>query len=153
MQSTPRCDLHANLLLNGCGQEHIESPSSSVTVLEDRPLSNKGSGGSTTTQMSPQRIQLNLRPGKSPQSAVAREDAVGITQRAQVLSEPSLCLTGQDGLIAFGGKAWLAAAQNPPEHLWWAAELSDLCVRSLTSVLRYLRGRMGCDFNNTWGIL
>ncbi|XP_017688783.1 PREDICTED: integrin beta-3 [Lepidothrix coronata] len=64
-QSSPRCDLRANLLHNGCGQEHIESPSSSVTILEDRPLSNKGSGGATTTQMSPQRIQLNLRPDDS----------------------------------------------------------------------------------------
>lgn len=72
-QSTPRCDLHANLLHNGCGQDHIESPRSSVTILEDRPLSNKGSGGSTTTQMSPQRIQLNLRPGRSPPTAVGRE--------------------------------------------------------------------------------
>ncbi|CAN8201938.1 unnamed protein product [Coccothraustes coccothraustes] len=64
-QSTPRCDLHANLLHNGCRQDHIEFPSSSVTILEDRPLSNKGSGGATTTQMSPQRIQLNLRPDDS----------------------------------------------------------------------------------------
>ncbi|NXU94256.1 ITB3 protein, partial [Xiphorhynchus elegans] len=64
-QSSPRCDLRANLLHNGCGQEHLESPSSSVTILEDRPLSNKGSGGATTTQMSPQRIRLNLRPDDS----------------------------------------------------------------------------------------
>lgn len=55
--------------------------------------------------------------------------------------------------MSFGGKARLAAAQNPPEHLWWEAELSDHCVRSRASILKYLRGRMGCDFNNTWGIL
>lgn len=35
--------------------------------MEARPLSDKGSGSSTTTQMSPQEIHLNLRPGKSPQ--------------------------------------------------------------------------------------
>ncbi|XP_029879024.1 integrin beta-3 [Aquila chrysaetos chrysaetos] len=64
-QSSPRCDLRANLLQNGCGQDYIEFPSSSVTILEDRPLSSKGSGGSTTTQMSPQKIQLNLRPDDS----------------------------------------------------------------------------------------
>jgi len=65
-QSFPRCDLYINLLQNGCEQDHIEFPTSTVTVLEDRPLSDKGSGSSTTTQMSPQKIQLNLRPGKSP---------------------------------------------------------------------------------------
>lgn len=74
-QSSPRCDLYANLLQNGCGHDDIEFPTSSVTILEDRPLSDKGSGGSTTTQMSPQRIKLNLRPGKSPQTAVGRGDA------------------------------------------------------------------------------
>ncbi|KFQ35204.1 Integrin beta-3, partial [Merops nubicus] len=60
-----RCDLLANLLQSGCGQEHIEFPTSSTTILENRPLSNKGSGSSTTTQMSPQKIQLNLRPDDS----------------------------------------------------------------------------------------
>ncbi|POI20635.1 hypothetical protein CIB84_015619, partial [Bambusicola thoracicus] len=64
-QSTPRCDLFANLLQNGCKKDFIEFPRSSITVLEERPLSDKGSGGSTTTQMSPQRILLNLRPDDS----------------------------------------------------------------------------------------
>ncbi|OXB60807.1 hypothetical protein ASZ78_005245 [Callipepla squamata] len=64
-QSSPRCDLLANLLQNGCGKDFIEFPRSNVTVVEARPLSDKGSGGSTTTQMSPQRIQLNLRPDDS----------------------------------------------------------------------------------------
>ncbi|NXY50937.1 ITB3 protein, partial [Ceuthmochares aereus] len=61
-QSSPRCDLRANLLQNGCGQDYIEFPTSTITILQDRPLSNKGSGGSTTTQMRPQKIKLNLRP-------------------------------------------------------------------------------------------
>ncbi|KFV62965.1 Integrin beta-3, partial [Dryobates pubescens] len=65
VQPSPRCDFHANLLQNGCGQDHIEFPTSSVTILENRPLSSKGSGGSTTTQMKPQRIQLDLRPDDS----------------------------------------------------------------------------------------
>ncbi|KFW88467.1 Integrin beta-3, partial [Phalacrocorax carbo] len=64
-QSAPRCDLHANLLQNGCGHDYIEFPTSTVTILEDRPLSDKGSGSSTTTQMSPQKIHLNLRPDDS----------------------------------------------------------------------------------------
>ncbi|NXF33725.1 ITB3 protein, partial [Nyctibius bracteatus] len=65
VQSFPRCDLYANLLQNGCGQDSIEFPTSTITILEDRPLSDKGSGSSTTTQMSPQKIQLNLRPDDS----------------------------------------------------------------------------------------
>lgn len=93
-------------------QDYIEFPISSVTILEDRPLSSKGSGSSTTTQMSPQKIQLNLRPGKSPQTAAGRGDAVGITQRAQGMSEPSLCLTDQGCLVSIGSKARLGAAPN-----------------------------------------
>lgn len=64
-QSSPRCDLLANLLQNGCRRDLIEFPTSSVTIQEDRPLSDKGSGGSTTTQMRPQRIELKLRPDDS----------------------------------------------------------------------------------------
>ncbi|KFP32273.1 Integrin beta-3, partial [Colius striatus] len=60
-----RCDLRENLLQSGCGLADIESPTSTVTVLENQPLSDKGSGSSTTTQMSPQKIQLNLRPDDS----------------------------------------------------------------------------------------
>ncbi|KFU90912.1 Integrin beta-3, partial [Chaetura pelagica] len=60
-----RCDLHANLLQKGCGQDEIEFPISTVTIQQDQPLSNKGSGGSSTTQMRPQRIELNLRPDDS----------------------------------------------------------------------------------------
>lgn len=66
-QGSPRCDLRTNLLESGCGHDYIEFPSSSVTILEARPLSDKGSGSSITTQMSPQRIRLNLRPGTSLQ--------------------------------------------------------------------------------------
>ncbi|XP_009997642.1 PREDICTED: integrin beta-3 [Chaetura pelagica] len=64
-ESSPRCDLHANLLQKGCGQDEIEFPISTVTIQQDQPLSNKGSGGSSTTQMRPQRIELNLRPDDS----------------------------------------------------------------------------------------
>lgn len=88
-QSSPRCDLRANLLQNGCRQDLIEFPTSSITVLEDRPLSDKGSGGSTTTQMRPQRIELKLRPGKSLQNAVGKGDVVGTAWRARVMDEPS----------------------------------------------------------------
>lgn len=42
--------------------------------------------------------------------------------------------SGQGGLMSFRVEARLATAQNPPEHLWWAAELSDHCVCSLASV-------------------
>ncbi|MEE6525127.1 hypothetical protein FKM82_024945, partial [Ascaphus truei] len=66
-KGAPRCDLKDSLLENGCQLQHIESPVSSVLVVDNRPLSDKGSGGQTQeiTQMSPQRVQLNLRPDDS----------------------------------------------------------------------------------------
>ncbi|CAM4704850.1 integrin beta-3 [Caretta caretta] len=64
-QGTPRCDLKKNLLQNGCTQDFIEYPVSSMEILEDKPLSNTGSGQTVTTQMSPQKIELHLRPDDS----------------------------------------------------------------------------------------
>ncbi|XP_015266184.1 PREDICTED: integrin beta-3-like, partial [Gekko japonicus] len=58
-----RCDLSDNLIQNGCADD-MEFPTSTSAILEDRPLSSKGSGGSIT-QMSPQKIELHLRPDDS----------------------------------------------------------------------------------------
>uniref|UniRef100_H9GL59 Integrin beta n=1 Tax=Anolis carolinensis TaxID=28377 RepID=H9GL59_ANOCA len=63
-QGFSRCDLKDNLLQNGCTSDFIEYPVSSTYILENRPLSNKGSG-SEITQMTPQKIELNLRPDDS----------------------------------------------------------------------------------------
>ncbi|KAK2110931.1 Integrin beta-3 [Saguinus oedipus] len=61
-----RCDLKENLLKDNCAPESIEFPVSEAQVLEDRPLSDKGSGDSSqVTQVSPQRIALRLRPDDS----------------------------------------------------------------------------------------
>lgn len=108
-QSSPRCDLLANLLQNGCRQDLIEFPTSSVIIQEDRPLSDKGSGGSTTTQMRPQRIELKLRPGKSPQNAVGKGDVVGTAWRARAMDEPSP--VGQGCPRPTGDKAGLGLRQ------------------------------------------
>ncbi|ETE73271.1 Integrin beta-3, partial [Ophiophagus hannah] len=59
-----RCDLMENLLQNGCPKKYIEDPVSQTFILEDRPLSAKGSG-SDITQMTPQKIELHLRPDDS----------------------------------------------------------------------------------------
>uniref|UniRef100_A0A8C5JTZ9 Integrin beta n=1 Tax=Junco hyemalis TaxID=40217 RepID=A0A8C5JTZ9_JUNHY len=61
---TSRCDFLQNLLANGCAGA-IESPSSSISVLRNVPLSSKGSGQShlDVTQITPQKVALSLRPG------------------------------------------------------------------------------------------
>ncbi|XP_067397075.1 integrin beta-3 isoform X1 [Emydura macquarii macquarii] len=64
-QGSPRCDLEKNLLQNGCTRDFIEYPVSSMEILEDRPLSDTGSGHTLTTQMRPQKIELHLRPDDS----------------------------------------------------------------------------------------
>lgn len=66
---TSRCDFIQNLQNRGCEPRFIEYPVSSISVLEDMPLSSKGSGpvsGSTqydVVQIMPQKISVSLRPG------------------------------------------------------------------------------------------
>ncbi|XP_008326179.1 integrin beta-5 [Cynoglossus semilaevis] len=62
---TFRCDFSQNLQKRGCLTQHIEYPTSSVSVLQNNPLSSKGSGSTlyNVVQMAPQQISLSLRPG------------------------------------------------------------------------------------------
>lgn len=64
---TSRCDFLQNLVANGCAGA-IENPSSSITVVKNVPLSSKGSDQThlDVTQIMPQKVALNLRPGESP---------------------------------------------------------------------------------------
>uniref|UniRef100_A0A6I8N8I1 Integrin beta n=2 Tax=Ornithorhynchus anatinus TaxID=9258 RepID=A0A6I8N8I1_ORNAN len=62
----PRCDLRENLARGGCGGE-LEGPHTSVHVLQDDPLSTRASGHALDqlTQINPQRIAVDLRPGEA----------------------------------------------------------------------------------------
>lgn len=62
--SSPRCDLKRNLVAAGCSPSSVESPTSKLQVMEDRPLSNKATVATQDiTQIKPQRLHINLRPG------------------------------------------------------------------------------------------
>lgn len=59
-----RCDLKQNLLDEGCSTAALEFPSSSLTIQEDAPLSDKASGAADdVTQIKPQKLHMVLRPG------------------------------------------------------------------------------------------
>ncbi|XP_060944786.1 integrin beta-5 [Limanda limanda] len=62
---TSRCDFPPNLEKRGCESRSIEFPTSSFSILQNRPLSSKGSGSSQddVVQIMPQKISLSLRPG------------------------------------------------------------------------------------------
>ncbi|XP_061092987.1 integrin beta-5 isoform X1 [Conger conger] len=62
---TSRCDLLQNLQKRGCEARSVESPRSDSTVLENQPLSSKGSGPTQydVIQIMPQKVSLSLRPG------------------------------------------------------------------------------------------
>lgn len=64
-----RCDFKENLLKTGCGSEFVEFPLSSLSILQDAPLSDKSSGN-TVTQIRPQKINMVLRPGDSQRFTV-----------------------------------------------------------------------------------
>uniref|UniRef100_A0A3Q3WIB1 Integrin beta n=1 Tax=Mola mola TaxID=94237 RepID=A0A3Q3WIB1_MOLML len=62
---TSRCDFIQNLQRRGCELQLIEYPTSSISVLQNIPLSSKGSGLTQydVIQIMPQKISLSLRPG------------------------------------------------------------------------------------------
>ncbi|XP_053123750.1 integrin beta-5 isoform X1 [Hemicordylus capensis] len=61
---TSRCDFMENLIANGCAG-HFESTKSSIQTVKNISLSSKGSSATNldVTQIMPQKISLNLRPG------------------------------------------------------------------------------------------
>lgn len=62
--SASRCDLKQNLLDGGCSSTGVEFPSSTLTIQEDTPLSDKASGtADDVTQIKPQKLHMVLRPG------------------------------------------------------------------------------------------
>ncbi|XP_074550480.1 integrin beta-5 [Halichoeres trimaculatus] len=61
---TSRCDFIQNLRKRGCELQFIEYSSSSISVLQNIPLSSKGSGPTNSVvQIAPQKISVSLRPG------------------------------------------------------------------------------------------
>lgn len=57
-----RCDTLDVLLEKGCARSYLEFPVSKAQVLQNRPLGKK-SESDNSTQISPQKIALKLRPG------------------------------------------------------------------------------------------
>uniref|UniRef100_A0A3P8RZD1 Integrin beta n=1 Tax=Amphiprion percula TaxID=161767 RepID=A0A3P8RZD1_AMPPE len=67
-----RCDLKQNLLNEGCSQDAVEFPISTLTIQNDDPLSSKASGaGDVVTQVRPQKLHMTLRPGDAKRFTVS----------------------------------------------------------------------------------
>lgn len=67
-----RCDLKQNLLNEGCSEDAVEFPISTLTVQSDDPLSSKASGaGGVVTQVRPQKLRMTLRPGDAKRFTVS----------------------------------------------------------------------------------
>uniref|UniRef100_A0A7N8YHA5 Integrin beta n=1 Tax=Mastacembelus armatus TaxID=205130 RepID=A0A7N8YHA5_9TELE len=60
---TSRCDFSQNLQKRGCEVRFIEYPTSSISILQNMPLSSKGSVSAHVVQIMPQKVSLSLRPG------------------------------------------------------------------------------------------
>uniref|UniRef100_A0A3Q1CZH3 Integrin beta n=1 Tax=Amphiprion ocellaris TaxID=80972 RepID=A0A3Q1CZH3_AMPOC len=61
-QESVRCDTQAQLMERGCKKEEIISPANNVTIIKEDPLS-VSFDNQEPVQMSPQKINLKLRPG------------------------------------------------------------------------------------------
>ncbi|KAM8895404.1 integrin beta-6 isoform 1-T1 [Spinachia spinachia] len=57
-----RCDTLDMLLEKGCARDQLEFPTSKSQILQDRPLGKK-TGNANSTQIFPQKMALQLRPG------------------------------------------------------------------------------------------
>lgn len=57
-----RCDTKAVLMRNGCQEKEIISPENKPEIIKNAPLS-AASENQEVVQMSPQKINLELRPG------------------------------------------------------------------------------------------
>ncbi|XP_023266761.1 integrin beta-3-like [Seriola lalandi dorsalis] len=69
--SVSRCDLKQNLLEGGCSATSLEFPSSTMTIEEDVPLSDKASGtADDVIQIKPQRLHMVLRSGDTKRFTV-----------------------------------------------------------------------------------
>ncbi|XP_036408895.1 integrin beta-3-like [Megalops cyprinoides] len=69
--SSSRCDLKKNLQMAGCANKAIEFPASSLSIEENRPLSDKATGeASGVTQIQPQQLHITLRPDDSKRFTV-----------------------------------------------------------------------------------
>ncbi|XP_067334038.1 integrin beta-3-like [Channa argus] len=67
-----RCDLPQNLLVAGCSKEAVEFPTSTVTIKQDVPLSDKASGtADDVTQIKPQKLRITLRQGDAKRFTVS----------------------------------------------------------------------------------
>uniref|UniRef100_A0A8C9ZK10 Integrin beta n=1 Tax=Sander lucioperca TaxID=283035 RepID=A0A8C9ZK10_SANLU len=70
--STSRCDLKQNLLNGGCSSTAVEFPSSTLSIQENKPLSDKALGtADDVTQIKPQKIHMALRPGDTKHFTVS----------------------------------------------------------------------------------
>ncbi|CAJ0942416.1 unnamed protein product, partial [Mesorhabditis belari] len=60
----PRCDSKARLLTNGCPEFDIESPTTTLEVVEDEPLSDQGTVDKEeeAVQLKPQVMKVEIRP-------------------------------------------------------------------------------------------
>lgn len=61
-----RCDTLDSLLEKGCARDQLQSPVTKVEILQDLPLGRK-TANDNSTQISPQKLSLKLRPGTSPE--------------------------------------------------------------------------------------
>ncbi|XP_012729890.2 integrin beta-6 isoform X1 [Fundulus heteroclitus] len=57
-----RCDTLDSLLEKGCSRDHLQFPISESHILQDRPLG-RSTSDANSTQISPQKMSLKLRPG------------------------------------------------------------------------------------------
>lgn len=158
---TSRCDFSQNLQKRGCESRFIEFPTSSISILRNRPLSSKGSGSTQydVVQIMPQKISLSLRPGTCS-DCCTHERAL---RKPFLINNPK-CLSSTLSRVCSahpGDQTWFGLqvrqVEDYPVDLYYLMDLSlsmkdDLhTIRNLGTKLAEEMGKLTSNFRLGFG--
>lgn len=161
---TSRCDFSQNLLKRGCDEHFIEYPTSSINVLQNIPLSSKGSGSTQydVVQIMPQKISLSLRPGKNHKHFIFRiRDNLGTLKKKKVIKASLINNAKLTDVFHAGDQTWFSLqvrqVEDYPVDLYYLMDLSlsmkdDLdTIRNLGTKLAHEMGKLTSNFRLGFG--
>lgn len=157
---TSRCDFIHNLQKRGCEPRFVENPSSSISVLQNIPLSSKGLSQYDVTQIMPQKLALSLRPGRFPSHPV-RDNCCLFSRKPTLRPTGILSKHFLNVFAHSGGQTWfelqVRQVEDYPVDVYYLMDLSlsmkdDLeTIRNLGTKLAHEMGKLTSNFRLGFG--
>lgn len=157
---TSRCDFIQNLQNRGCDPRFIENPGSSISVLQNTPLSSKGLSQYDVIQIMPQKMALSLRPGGFPSHSV-RDCCCLFSRNPPITPTDILSKRFRNVFAHSGGQTWfelqVRQVEDYPVDVYYLMDLSlsmkdDLdTIRNLGTKLAHEMGKLTSNFRLGFG--